>query len=122
MIPALIIMHFFGGGTPELFSRSDFRTVDRTIEEPQRVEAATQTMERMNELLASILEVRRQTGEQLSEIDHKVISPEGSYDKILDELWRARHEARQKYIEEVFTMRESMTRDEWSAAFGNIEE
>lgn len=122
MITALIIMHFFGGGTPELFSRSDFRDVGRAIEEPQRAEAATEAMERMNGLLASIVEVRRQTGEQLSEIDHAVTSREDAYDKIIDELWRARREARQKYVEEVFIMRENMTRDEWQAAFGNNEE
>ena len=33
-----------------------------------------------------------------------------------------RLEARQKYIEEVFTMREHMTREEWNAAFASSEE
>jgi len=122
MITALIIMHFFGGGMPVLFSRSDFRTVGRTIEEPQRAAAATEAMERINELLESIAKKRQETAEQLGGIDHEVTSREGTYDNFLDELSQARLEARQKYIEEVFTMREHMTRDEWSAAFGNTAE
>ncbi len=95
MITALIIMHFFGGGTAEFFSRSDFRAVGHTIEEPERAEAVTDAMERMNELLDSIVEKRRQVGEQLSEIDHEVTSPEGTYDVVIDQLWQARREARQ---------------------------
>lgn len=122
MITALIIMHFFGGGTPVLFTRSDFRTVNSSIEEPERAEAATEAMERMNELLESVVDKRMETRDQLSEIDHSVTSREGSYDKIIDELWQVRREARQQYIDEVFTMREFMTRDEWNAAFGNTEE
>ena len=115
-------MHFFGGGTPELFSRSDFRTVDRTIEEPARAEAVTQAMERMNELLASTVEKRRETFQKLNEMDVKVNSQEVSYDEMLDELWRTRREAGQKYIEEVFVMRKHMTRDEWNAAFVSADE
>ena len=122
MITALIIMHFFGGGTPEFFSRSDFRTVDRTIEEPQRAEAATEAMERMNELLESIVEKRKEAGEQLRDIDHSVTSPEGTYDVVLEQLWQARREARAKYIEDVFVLREIITRDEWEAAFGVADE
>jgi hypothetical protein len=122
MITALILMHFFGGGTPEIFSRSDFRTVGRTIEEPVRAEAVTQAMERMNELVASTVEKRRETFQKLSEIDVKVDSQEINYDEMLDQLWQARREAGQKYIEEIFLMREYMTRDEWNIAFGVTDE
>lgn len=122
MITALIIMHFFGGGTPVLFTRSDFRTVNSSIEEPERAEAATEAMERMNELLESVVDKRMETRDQLSEIDHEVTSREGSYDKIIEELWQVRREARQQYIDEVFTMREFMTRDEWNTAFTDGEE
>ncbi len=115
-------MYFFGGGSPELFSRSDFRTVDSTIEEPSRAEAVTQSMERMNELLASTVEKRKQTFERLSKIDLKIDSQEVSYDETLDQLWQVRREAGKKYIEEIFEMRAHMTREEWSAAFANTEE
>lgn len=118
MITALIIMHFFGGGSIEVFSRSDFKTVDRTIADVERAEAVTQAMERMNERLLELFEIRSEQIEELSDIDHEVNSRESAYDKILDELWKARAEARQKYIDDVFVMRENMTRDEWAAAFG----
>ncbi len=121
MITALILMHLFAGGSLEVFSRSDFRVVGRTIEEPARAEAVAQAMERMNERLVSLFAQRRLSFEQLSEIDHEVDSAEGSYDKILNQLWQARSEARQKYVEYVFIMRENMTRDEWKTAFGNTD-
>ena len=121
MITALIIMHFFGGGNLEIFSSSDFRTVRRTIEEPQRVEVVTQTMERMNEHLESLAQRRQQVFEQLADINTKIDSPEDTYDKALDELWQARREMHPKYIEDVFILRENITRDEWQAAFGGSE-
>ena len=121
MITALIIMHFFGGGNLEIFSSSDFRTVRRTIEEPQRVEVVTQTMERMNEHLESLAQRRQQVFEQLADINTKIDSPEDAYDKVLDELWQARREMHPKYVEDVFILRENITRDEWQAAFGGSE-
>ena len=121
MITALIIWHLFGGGAAEIFSSSDFRVVGRTIDDVERTEAVTQVMESMNERSTSILEMRAKSFEQLSEIDHGVDAREGAYDKIFDEMWQARAEARQEYIEDVFTMRDNMTRDEWNAAFGKTE-
>ena len=118
----MVLMHLFGGGSAELFSRSVFRTVDSTIAEPARAEAVTQSMERMNELLASMLEKRKQTFEQLSKIDLKIDSQEVSYDKMLDQLWQVRRETGEKYVEQIFVMREHMTREEWLAAFANTEE
>ena len=122
MITALVLMYFFGGGSAEIFSRSDFRTVNSTIEEPSRAEAVTQSMERMNELLASTVEKRKQAFQQLSKTDLKIDSQEVSYDEMLDQLWQVRHEAARKYIEEIFVMREHMTREEWHVAFANTEE
>ncbi len=121
MITALIIMHFFGGGTLEVFSSSDFRTIGRTIEDPSRAEAATRAMERINENLTSVVQQREKYFGQLVEINANVDAPEDAYEKVLDELWQARAEARQKYIEQVFIMRENMTRHEWKVAFGNAE-
>jgi len=117
-------MHLFGGGgeSIEIFSRSDFRTVERSIEEPARAEAATQAMERVNEVVASVLKQRDQSFRLLSEINTKVDSPDDAYDKVIDELWQARREARSRFIEEVFIMRKNMTRDEWDTAFGNSEQ
>lgn len=124
MITALVLMHFFGGGggSIEIFSRSDFRTVGRSIEEPARAEAATQAMERVNEVVASVLKQRDQSFRLLSEINTKVDSPDDAYDKVFDELWQARREARSRFVEEVFIMRKNMTRDEWDTAFGNSEQ
>ena len=115
-------MHFFGGGSADIFSRSDFRTVNSTIEEPSRAEAVTQSMERMNELLESTVEKRKQTFERLSKVDLKIDSQEVSYDEMLDQLWQVRHEAGKKHVEEIFVMREYMAREEWNAAFANTEE
>jgi len=124
MITALILMHLFGGGggSIEIFSRSDFRTIGRSIEEPARAEAATQAMERVNEVVASLLKQRDQSFRLLSEINTKVDSPDDAYDKVIDELWQARREARSRFVEEVFIMRKNMTRDEWDTAFGNSEQ
>ena len=84
MITALLIMHFFGGGNVEIFSRSDFRTVERTIEEPARAEAATQAMERINERMVSVSPNREDLFAQLVRIDNKVESPEDAYDKVFE--------------------------------------
>jgi len=121
MITALLIMHFFGGGNVEIFSRSDFRTVERTIEEPARAEAATQAMERINERMVSVSQNREDLFAQLVGIDNKVDSPEDAYDKVFDELWQFRREAREEHVTDVFTMRANMTRDEWETAFGKAD-
>jgi hypothetical protein len=121
MITALIIMHFFGGGNVEIFSPSEFKTIERTISETARRDTVTQAMESLNARFASVVDQHSKYFEQLSEIDHNVNSREAAYDKILDELWQARREVRRGHIDDVFTMRENMTRDEWSAAFGDVE-
>ncbi len=121
MITALLIMHFFSGGNVEIFSRSDFRTVERSIEEPARADAATQAMERINERMESVLQHRQDLFAQLAEIDTKVDSPEDAYDKVFDKLWQSRREARQEHVTDVFTMRANMTRDEWETAFGKAD-
>ncbi len=121
MITALVLLHLFGGGEAEIFSRSDIRMVGQNIEDVERTAVVTQTMERMNERFTSILEIRGKSFEQLSEIDHNVNSREGTYNKVFDELWQARATVRQKYIDDIFIMRENMTRDEWQAAFGDTE-
>lgn len=121
MITALIIMHFFGGGTLELFSSLDFTTIGRAIEDPSRAAVATRAMERINENLTSVVQQREQFFGQLVEINANVDAPEDAYEKVLDELWQARAEARQKYVQDVFIMRRNMTRIEWDAAFGNTE-
>jgi len=112
-------MTIFGGGSAEVFSTSDFSTVESAIEEPQRAEAATQAMERINDQLEKLLDERAQYFEQLSDIDARVGSPEAEYDKVLGRLWRAREEAQASYVGEVFILRDNMTRDEWETVFGN---
>ncbi len=122
MITALIILHFFGGGSLELFSSSDFRTIGRSIEDPSRAAAATRAMERINENLVYLVEQRNMFFEQLVEINADVDAPEDAYEKVLDELWKVRGEAREKYIQDIFIMRRNMMRSEWDAAFDNTEE
>jgi len=121
MITALLILHFFGGGNVEIFSRSDFRTVERSIEEPARAEAATQAMERINERMVSVSQNREDLFVQLVGIDTNVDSPEDAYNKVFDELWKFRREAREEHVTDVFTMRANMTRDEWETAFGKAD-
>jgi len=110
-------MALFGGGSAEIFSRSDFRMVESVIEEPQRAEAATQAMERINEHLETLMDQRARHFEQLSEIDASVDSPQDEYDSVLDQLWLARQNAEASYVGEVFVLRSNMTRDEWETAF-----
>lgn len=119
MITALILMHLFGGGAPEIFSRSDFRTVRQTIEEPARAAEAARVMESMNARLESLVQQREAIVDQLVEINKGVDAPEDAYDDVLDDLWQARREAHVKYIEEVFILRDNITRDEWATAFGD---
>ena len=121
MITALLIMHFFGGGNVEIFSRSDFRTVERSIEEPARADAATHAMERINERMTAVLQHRADIFAQLAEIDTKIDSPEDAYDKLFDELWQFRREAREEHVTDVFTIRANMTREEWETAFGKAD-
>ncbi len=78
-------------------------------------------MERINENLVTVFEQRKMSFEQLAEIDADVDAAKDAYEKVLDELWQFRAEAREKYIQDVFIMRRNMTRVEWDAAFGNTE-
>ena len=121
MITALIIMHLFGGGDVEVFSRSDFRMIERTLEEPVRADAASQAMQRINERMASVLQNREVLFEQLAEIETRVDSPEDAYIKVFDQLWQSRREAHDEHIDDVFIMRENMTREEWETAFGKAD-
>ena len=122
MLTTLILMAIFGGGSAEVFSRSDFRTVESAIEEPRRAEAATQAMERINDQLETLLDGREQYFEQLKNIDASIESPKDEYDSVLDRLWLGRQEAQVSYIAEVFVLRDNMTRDEWETAFGNADD
>ncbi len=122
MLTALILMAMFGGGSAEVFSRSDFRTVESAIDEPERAEAATQAMERINDHLEALLDERAQYFEQLSEIDARLESPEDEYDSVLQRLWLARRDAQASYTGEIFILRDNMTRDEWETAFGNADD
>ena len=122
MITALIIMRLFGGGDVEVFSRSDFRLVESTLEEPARAEAASQAMERINERMTSVLQNRELSFDQLEEIETRVDSPKEAYIKVFDELWQSRREAHDEHIADVFIMRENMTRQEWAAVFAASEQ
>ena len=122
MLTALILMSIFGGGSAEVFTRSDFRTVESAIEEPERAAAATQAMERINDQLQTLMDSRAQYFEQLSDIDASVESPKDEYSKVLDRLWRTRQEAQASYVGEVFILRDNMTADEWETVFGKADD
>lgn len=119
MLTILLLTMLFGGGSAEVFARSDFRAVARAIEAPERAEAASQAMQRINENLDTLLQIRAESFEQLSELEESVTAPAAEYDRIFDYLWEARREAHRSHIDEVFILRESMTREEWNAAFGS---
>jgi hypothetical protein len=122
MITALILMHLFGGGIPDLFLRPHFKIVESTVEDSSRAAAVTRAMERINENLADLAEGRNKFFEDLIEVNKNVDAPEDAYEEILDELSRVRVEARQKYIQDVFIMRRNMTRQEWDTAFVNAKQ
>ncbi len=121
MITALILMHFFGGGIPDLFARPDFKMIERTVEDSSRAAVVRRAMERINENLANLTEARKKFFDDLIEVNEDVDAPEDAYEKILDELSRVRVAARQNYIQDVFIMRGNMTRQEWNQAFGSPE-
>lgn len=118
MLTLMFLTMLFGGGSAELFTRSDFRMVERVIDVAERAEAASQSMQRMNENLDALLLSRTESFEQLSEIDESVEAPEAEYERIFDRLWEARRNAHIEYIDEIFVLRETMTREEWNATFG----
>jgi hypothetical protein len=75
-------------------------------------------MQRINENLNTLLLLRAESLEQLSELDENVATRAAEYERIFDHLWEARRNAHRSYIDEVFIMRESMTREEWNMTFG----
>lgn len=119
MITALILMMIFGGSTPEIFVRDDFRAISRVIEEEQRAAAVTQSMQSINAKLERIMSKREAVFESLSNVDDLVGAEQAEYEAILEPLWNLRREADALYIDEVFEMRNNMTREEWDQTFGS---
>lgn len=122
MLMALLLMSIFGGGASEIFTRVDFRVVDRVIEDADRAEAAAEVMQRMNGRLADLTEERNRLFDELDEIDKQRDTPGEMFDAVFDRLWQARGEAFGAHTEDVFVLRQRLTREEWDAAFGNIAE
>ena len=119
MLTIIILTMLFGGGSVEIFSRADFRTLENIIEEPERVEVARQSMERVNARLEALEEQRATYFETLTEINARIDAPADEYDAVIEHLWDARRDALDIYVDEVFVLRETMTRDEWNAAFSD---
>jgi hypothetical protein len=118
MLTVFLLTMLFGGGSAEVFARADFRMVAQAIDVPERAEAARQSMQRTNENLDTVLQLRAASFEELSEFDESVKAPAAEYDRVFDRLWEARRNAHRSYIDEVFILRESITREEWNATFG----
>ena len=72
--------------TGEMLARTG---VARAIDVPERAEAASQSMQRINENLDSLLQIRAESFEQLSELEESVTAPAAEYDRIFDRLWEA---------------------------------
>ncbi len=119
MLTIIILTMLFGGGSIEIFSEADFRAVENTIEEPARAELATESMERVNAKLDALEEQRTAYFDALSEINARVDAPADEYEVVIDHLWDARRGALDTYLDEVFVLRDNMTRDEWNAAFSD---
>lgn len=117
MLTVLILTMLFGGGSLEVFSRDDLRAVESAIEEPARAEAATQSMERVNARLEALEGQRTTYFEALSEINSRVDAPAEDYEAVIEHLWSARRDALDTYVDEVFVLRDNMTRVEWDTAF-----
>jgi len=115
----IILTMLFGGGSVEIFSRADIRAVESTVQEPLRAEAAIASMERVNEKLDALGEQRDAFFDTLSEINQSVDAPADEYDAVIERLWDARRDALDTYVDEVFVVRDNMTRDEWNDVFND---
>ena len=118
MLTLLVLSMLFGGGTIEIFTAEIQAYVEQAIEAPERAAAAIESMERVNSTLADLEEQRVTYLEALTAVNERVDAPAEDYDKIIDKLWVARRSALDTYVDEVFYLRETMTREEWEAAFG----
>ena len=119
MLTVILLTMLFGGGSVEIFSGADLRAIESAIEEPARAEAARQSMERVNEKLDALAQQRTAYFGTLSEINERVDAPVDEYDAVIERLWDARRDALDTYVDEVFVLRDNMTRDEWNAAFSD---
>ena len=119
MLTIIILTMLFGGGSIEIFSGDDFLAVENAIEEPQRAEAAALSMGRVNAKLESLVQLRDEYFQALSEINKRIDAPADEYEAVIERLWDARRSAVDTYIEEVFVLRETMTREEWLTAFAD---
>jgi len=119
MLTIIILTMLFGGGSIEIFSSGDFRAVENAVEEQARAEAATQSMERVNAELEALVQKRIEYFEALSVINERVDASAAEYDEIIDGLWDVRRSAVDTYLDEVFVLRETMTREEWYDVFND---
>jgi hypothetical protein len=72
MLTIIILTMLFGGGSIEIFSRDDFLAVENAVDDPVRVEAATQSMERVNAELDALVQRRIDHFEALSEVNRRL--------------------------------------------------
>lgn len=117
MLTLLILTMLFGGGTIEVFTADDQAYAAQAIEDPERAAAAIDSMERVNQKLADLEQQRVSYLEALTEVNERMDARAEDYDEIIDQLWDARRSALDTYVEEVFVLRETMTRGEWEVAF-----
>ena len=117
MLTIIILTMLFGSGSIEIFSSDDFLAVENAIAEPQRAETATRSMGRVNAKLESLVQQRDEYFEALSDINERIDAPADEYEAVIEHLWHARRSAVDTYVDEIFVLRETMTRDEWRTAF-----
>jgi hypothetical protein len=66
-------------------------------------------MQRINENPDTLLQIRAESFEQLSELEESVTAAAAEYDRIFDRLWEARRKVHRSYTDAVFILRESIT-------------
>ena len=120
MLTALFLMSLFGEGVLEIFSKADFRAVNRVVVDQERADAAVETMENMNARLAATMETRDQYFDDFNELDQQFDAPVEGYLTIVNQLRTARQEAYAEHILDIFALRDQLTREEWVAAFGDL--
>ena len=118
MLMALLIATLLGAGAYEIFSSTEFRYVERVVEEQDRADRAVMIMRRMNRLSDQLEDRRAELVAEFAMLDIEYSTPGADYQRVFDELWQARAEVFTHYRTDVFQLREQMTREEWEYAFG----
>lgn len=118
MLMMLLLTMLSGAGDARRFDRDDVRAVKRHVEETVRRNAVLDAMDAANALLASLRTATAESVDALAAVDAAPDTTARDYQEVLDAAWQVNSGTADAYIDIVFQMRSRMSRDEWSAAFG----